>query len=1087
MLGIYVLWTMMVTIFAEVINNISLGFTKFVNRSRGIPDPVKTIIDDTEPAEVVAAVPAPAETHLLYNFQAKARYDELAEYYRTLQSQDPKDYATLPEFCEIGGEYPLLQDAVYQDNCPAVCHVALAEYRAATDRMTPFWGSGLTTAQQGIVNDMCAAGQPMIDAGCVSPVDITQETYWQTLCADPASTTVDLAWNTAMKYLYDNLINAHVDSKVVNSWIAANVCPLVAQINTNCSAAHIAERYAQDPYYQLCSRGSDCPTVADKWYADAEPVRTMDDAGINMLDTINQFCADDSDMKRCGYDFYSTDALYTQWCKSPDCTRNYLTYIDARDDFNWSVQNGVSEDGRFQQMMNTVCPAADAMINTCADPKMGSWVKDDGYYKQYCANPVCTEKQRTMQQERAAFSWSVESGVDQDGQYQQAMKDLCPAIQAVVDEPTCADKSVTADGYYKQYCAAPACTAVQYDMYQAQQRFSWGLQQGVNQDGQYQMAIGDLCPAMQAVVDETTCVDKSVTGDGYYRQYCANPACTQAQYTQFKANAKLANYAAGNVDQGGIWQLMISDVCPAFEGVFKTCGDDSGRADGYYKQYCDTSSCMNKRYDLYRKQQDFNNVVTQGITASARNQLLVSSLCPAMQTIMDDPTCVNKSDVTDNYYWKNYCSDMKCLMPKTILDGKQQDFNWAMSQNGGDQDSMYQSLERDICPAMYNLAATCSRPDYIDAMHQDNYWKNYCVDGLDCVKARHQLQMAEKNFSYNLAFNPTQDTEYQLAKLYLCPAFTAVLNNCKSNQAAIDYVLNHPMYDKWCKYAACSDAMSVVNNAKADYNWNIRFSNTYNSTIQMAKNSVCPSMETALAACRPGSTQQAQIRSEPLYNQWCDMGVPCLNAQYGLYAASSQWLNNWNSYNDSNHQYLVDNYACPQIRNVAAVCSPYAWGKYNNNPGVGQWDYMMGRCPVASPTTKVPILIKDNTTGRYLTRAADADQSPVTLAALDTVGLGARQQWYRDSVYTTTVRAVSTANSFGQDRALAYNSSTNRVVVADTGVRSNQSWHMWTTPDAAAWTLLYNSQCIAEDASGVLSTAACGASNTVRLGIVPLN
>jgi hypothetical protein len=750
--------------------------------------------------------------HLLYNEAERKRYNELSTKFITMHDLTPEDFDLNEEFCALGDRNPRIQDAVYHQWCPAECQRSLAKYRTARDKIRPYWGR-LGSQHQGIIDEMCSAAVPLIEGDCASKhgfPDVSKEVYWQTLCANPEATRVELAWLDAQNGLED-LRNVGANSSAQNHWVETRMCPLVERLERHCTPERIAERYANDAYFQLCKRGADCPTVPDRWYEKQEPVRTMQDPGMNMLDTIEQYCKVAPDMERCGHDFYSRDPLYQEWCTDAPCNRAWLGYTDAHDDFLRQQSQGINEDGKFQIMEQSVCPAAQAVIDGCgSDSETASYrrdlVKRNPYYQEYCANPECTKATRRYERAQKDFDWSVEQGMDRDGQLQQMQQDLCPAMQAVMEEPTCTDKSrVESSPYWEKYCRNPDCLANQLEVERAEQDFYGRMERGVDANELWQQSAQSLCPAYTRAIE--TCGEDSelvqrILKNPYYHQYCENPECAAAENRRDEARKAYYWGRSQGVDEQGQYSDLIQNVCPAFNEVHEKCPAPRSTdmdADPSWRDYCSLGvPCLTQKRAAIAKIADMDWQASQGMTPDGIAQQVTSNLCPIFKDMLETCTDPRAQDwVRGNRYWKEYCQFVPCASAVQTVRNEILDYDWSVTQRVN-KDGLLSKLIRDVCPAFNTVfASTPCQDGVLDSLSNEPTWRDYCSRGATCLENERAIMRVESDLDWQMSQGLNAIGKDYILQNKVCPAYTAAEVECPATADMMK--AKSRWYDPYCK------------------------------------------------------------------------------------------------------------------------------------------------------------------------------------------------------------------------------------------------------------------------------------------------
>jgi hypothetical protein len=889
------------------------------------PEPVEF----TDPS-VVVDVPG---AHRLYNEIDRLRYEELSSKFITMRDLQPQDYELNEEFCMLGERNPLLQDAVYRQWCPAACSSGLAKYRTAQDKIVPFWGKGLGTQHQGLIDEMCGLAEPLISAGCAQKSqfpDLQQDGYWKALCKTPGCTKLDLAWLDAQKGLED-LHSVGADSRTTNNWVATRMCPLVEQIERECTPERIAERYAPDPYFQLCKRGADCPVVPNTWYEAQEPVRTMDRPGTNMIPTIEKYCKIGPDMDRCGYDFYSRDPLYQDWCTDMPGTKAWLTYQDAARDFEWQVSQGVNEDGQFQITERSVCPAAKDVIDFAKDPARVDHVKRNPYWQQYCANPECVKKTRQLASTTKDLDWVMSQGMNEDGKIQLLIRDVCPAMQAVMDEPQCVDKSrVTNSPYWKDYCSDAACLPLRQTAQRAEQDFYWSVEQRVTSNGLWQQASSKLCPAWSAVLGG--CKDEAykaqIRSNPYYQKYCEFPECAAAEQKAEDEQTDFYYEVGEGMNQSGQFQTLIRDVCPAFTAAHDVCPPDRAakiEQSQMWGKYCADAPCLVPTSQLNDTIADFDWGVSQGVNEDGQFQMAINTVCPAFRA--QKAGCKNwtepQGDRAAQLYDK-YCRYEDCTKREYTLYSAVKNWDWTTSQ-GTNADGQLQGLIRDVCPAMRDVHENCDKPGSREAVEADWRWGKWCQDSDACLQARLGWQRAKDAWAYETP-RYDDDGKWQTASNRYCPAADAMIAACPR---VADEVRQDPIWQQYCQYPTYARAQNDQFNANKDYDWSMSQGANQSGQYQMLIGKVCPARDRAVAAqprTADGSAVQLNgakaIKSYPATDPHCAIGTACLTQKANMLnkITDIDWQRSQGVTEDGVTQ-LVLGHLCPIFSAVKQTCT----------------------------------------------------------------------------------------------------------------------------------------------------------------------
>lgn len=866
----------------------------------------------------------------LYNTIDRAVYKKTANKFSTYSANLlPADYEEINLFCDIGAQQSNLQDVMYKSWCPAICHTGLSDFRSAENLVIPFWSKGLGTAQQPLIKDMCAKAAPLIANSCAP--DVTQDPYYNQLCVTPKCTSTNLAWMDAQNGLAA-LQKNNVTSKEKNQFITNNFCPLVPKIKATCPASHIQDTYAADPYYALCNRGADCPVIPDLWYAREDPVRTLENTRSSDIGIIQDYCKVGKDMARCGYQFYAADPVYQQWCAQPaGCVDSYLKFLDVR------TVTAPDENARIQQMLGSYCPAAAAVLGSCVSDDKKDLVLKDPQYQQFCLNPRCARARQKLFMANKTFDTNVPEAImlqelqnslcpalqqvndtcgagevandprwtkycsnsrclelnlataraeatfqsvttrDEDAQWQLATRDLCPAYNATL--AGCTDpwlrNRITGNPYYKQFCLNPECAANKHKLFLANKSYA--------ATKQLQTLQTEVCPAMQAIVDNPICDSTAVLTDPNWTSHCADATCIPLTIQMMRAEADFP----ATKDQDTQWQNAVQELCPAYAAVLSGCADPEVKKhvtdNLYYQQYCLNGSCAKDQDVLFKAQREMSQ--TQGLSATAQLLMLQKSVCPAMQQIMTEPTCNSAAQnaVTSDPDWTNHCSNSACLQYNIQMQNAEAAF-----PREADVDAQWQIASTQLCPAYAGVLGSCTNSELHQHVTGNPYYQQFCAAPV-CAAAQDKLYLANKKFNYNVSQGMNKSGQLQTLQNDVCPAMQQVMDcdTCTAEVRAT--VTNDPRWTNYCKNTKCLAAQLKVNDAESRFNSAVTQGLTVDGQWQMGFSNLCPAYADVMAGCDPTSDIYGYVRDSLNYKKYCKY-PSCAAQQYKIFQDESAFV-----------------------------------------------------------------------------------------------------------------------------------------------------------------------------------------------------
>lgn len=543
----------------------------------------------------------------------------------------------------------------------------------------------------------------------------------------------------------------------------------------------------------------------------------------------------------------------------------------------------LNTSGQYQVAKRDICPIYTEM-GDCA-------IDSDPFYQLWCKDPDCVNARAVQDAAIDDFNWQVSQGLDPNGQFQVATSKLCPAFDDIIKR--CTTKPT--NPLYDVWCADPACVASRHAVGEAVKDFTYQVSQGLDLNGQYQVATAKLCPAYDDIVKNCT---TDVSSESLYKTWCANPTCVTNR-NKLQQSLKDFNWQTSQgLTQDGQYQVLLRDVCPAFEAAITGCGDDTIKTDPIYSQYCADVDCTRARQTRDAAVTDFTYQVSQGLDLNGQYQVATAKLCPAFEDI----SSICGEDITTDPLYKTWCANPTCVTNRHNLNQTLKDYNWSVSQ-GINQDGQYQLLLRDVCPDYQAAIASC--PD--DHFESDALYSQYCAD-VDCTRAQQARDAALTSFRYQVSQGLNDDGKYQVAVRDLCPTYDAVKTAC--GETSTD-----PEYLAYCAQPLCAADLHVLNMARASYDYQVSQGLNQDGQYQVLVRDVCPPYQTMKTDCI------AKLPTDPLYHNYCD-NIDCTNARRTLDAAKAdlQWQTS-QGLTQSGQAQLIFAKVCPAMKDVLQKCT----------------------------------------------------------------------------------------------------------------------------------------------------------------------
>lgn len=749
--------------------------------------------------------------------------------------RDMCDYTTEMDRCG----YDYSADTVYRDWC-GVGDECLTDYAALLKEQKDFeWrakqGIDERTRYQIVTERICPLHRKIID-NC--PEDkrqwILDNPYWKQYCENPGCAA---ARQTLAQRRFDlqNLVSQNVDQDAVYQTMLSEVCPA--------------------------------------------------------FDAVVSGCSDPGNI--------TEDAYYQQYCVDRACTERKHHLYKTQKDFDWRVEQGISENVKLQYLERDLCPAIQQALDEpgCSDAYKTN-VKNNFYYKQYCADTACIRPRIALQDAETTFFNQVSQDPDPDALYQLAFSKLCPAYDAILSQCTSQAQRdrVLNSAQYKKYCANRECAEKQHTMYNVLKEYNWQLSQGADERRQWQLGF-DLCPAFDAVA----ACDTTVLEDARYKKYCSDSKCAHAQFSAYEKNRDYLYQSASGLNEDGRYQLLLNAVCPAFQTVVDTCPDADGtrmKTNPLWNTYCADAECTRSNYELNRKLSDYTTEMTASGTAATQYQLLLGSVCPAFENARTE--CDREPD---HPLWTAYCANQDCTRA-------QYDIYKALS--GGidsvDEGGIHHELINRVCPAFDATTKTCDAETL--KQYNNNKYFQMCQQGTECLVGRDELRKAQQLWQPDADKN----TKYRLATTYMCPAFDSILSNCEQN----DDIRDDPIYQQYCANPGCARAAFDISQLATTFNNHVTGGMNVDGQYQMLIDQVCPVFTAGVEQCPDRS---AEFQADPLWTQWCNFGTQCLSDRHELHLALAN-LKNVRSSNPPEYA-VVDTVlqnVCPVFKDVLLEC-----------------------------------------------------------------------------------------------------------------------------------------------------------------------
>lgn len=559
------------------------------------------------------------------------------------------------------------------------------------------------------------------------------------------------------------------------------------------------------------------------------------------------------------------------------------------------------------------------------------------------------------------------------------LKNYCETGHTLEELPCDArSQEFTRDGIAKRWCRSDACVDARmaYNAYTAtanNDKIDSISRQGL-------LDIIERCKIGHNLAD--SCGDRIILDDPAYKSFCEqSQECLTTQMENIEDIAAI--YRGDHIDpmtEQGI--DTIKKHCDIGHKLEKQCGNRFVVDHPFYKPWCaQPSECFDHAAQLHRNIPEYYNTATTPRVQLARAARDICphiefsrDSCPAVMALPFNAGIVSKCDMGSKCMQAQ--SDMIFARDTAQLD------NVNVASN---PDLLWQQMSRGLCPSMSNVVHECTSSaasGLVNSLKADGLYKQFC-ENPECAAAKHNAYMQRQRLDPNIAadkqherlinfvcpaaleenrvcgvaINPaicanldcivaTRDvqgltktidwaasqgqteagTTQQIIE-QLCPLFKTALNKCGNDPT----VLNH-YYDDYCSRIDCINAQTAVSNARTKYaSWATSAKGKYDALL----GDVCPSFARELSVCK-----DSNIKSDPLYTQYCSFGTPCLEAQKNMYTEVEETDRVRYSYDDNSFTQRVKNRLCPIFKDVKAKCtdpastayitrSPY-WKNYCN-------------------------------------------------------------------------------------------------------------------------------------------------------------